>query len=118
MRVKFSGLTGPCIGILFGLVLAFNLGAQNKAPKPPKIMNVQGRVEMIDKGTSAITVAKGNIKRTVVYSGDTKFLYGHSKSNKPGASDQVKEGWYISCSGPFNAKTQLEAQTCVYREAQ
>jgi len=117
MRVKFSGLTGPCFGILFGLVLVFNLGAQSKA-KPPKIMNVQGRVQMIDKSTSAITVAKGDVNRIVVYSGDTKFLYGHSNDNKPGTMDQVKEGFYISCSGPYNAKTQLVAQTCVYRENQ
>ena len=55
MRVKCSGLTGPFFGILFGLVLAFNLGAQSKAkaPKAPKTMNVQGKVQMIDKGTSA-----------------------------------------------------------------
>ncbi len=122
MRVKCSGLTGPCLGILFGLVLAFNLGAQDKAPKAakaPKTMNVQGKVQMQDKATSAITVnAKGNIKRQVVYSGDTKFLYGHSKDNKPGSVDQVKDGYYISCSGTYNAKTQLEAKECVYRETQ
>ena len=120
MRVKCSGLTGPFFGILFGLVLAFNLGAQSKTkpPKAPKTMNVQGKVQMMDKNTSAITVAKGNIKRQVVYSGDTKFLYGHSKSNKPGSVDQVKDGYYISCAGTFNAKTQLEAKECVYRETQ
>jgi len=118
MRVKFSGLTGPCFGILLGIVLALNLGAQSKTPKPPKVMNVQGRVQMMDKGTSIITVAKGNVKRPVMYSGDTKFLYGHSKDNKPGAVDQVKEGYYISCSGPFNEKMQLVATTCVYRETQ
>ena len=123
MRVKCSGLTGPCFGILFSLVLAFNLGAQDKAPKKAakaaKTMNVQGKVQMLDKNTSAITVnAKGNIKRNVVYSGDTKFMYGHSKDNKPGAADQVKEGYYISCSGVYNAKTQLEAKECVYRETQ
>ncbi|MGO9261575.1 MAG: hypothetical protein ACLQU1_35515 [Bryobacteraceae bacterium] len=73
---------------------------------------------MIDKSTSAITVAKGNVNRIVVYSGNTKFLYGHSNDNKPGTMDQVKEGYYISCSGPVNAKTQLEATTCVYRENQ
>ena len=108
MRVKFWA--GPCLGILFGLVLAFNLGAQSKTakpPKPPKVMNVQGRVQMIDKSTSAITVAKGNIKRVVVVSGDTKYMYGHSKNNKPGTMDAVKEGFYISCSGVYNDKTQL-----------
>ncbi len=121
MRVKFSRLAGPCFGILLGLVLAFSLGAQTKAAKPPKApktMNVQGRVQMIDKGTSTITVAKGNVKKAVVFSGDTKFLYGHSKDNKPGAADQVKEGFYISCSGPYNDKMQQMATTFVYRETQ
>ncbi len=118
MRVKFSGLTGPCFGILFGLVLVFSVGAQPKKEKAPKIMNVQGRVQMLDKATSAITVAKGNLNRKVVFSGDTKFMYGHSKNNKPGAADQVKEGYYISCSGTYNDKTQLVAKECVYRETQ
>jgi hypothetical protein len=115
MRVKCSSLMGPCFGILFGMVLAFNLGAQ---AKPPKVINIQGKVQMIDKSASAITVAKGNLKRQVVYSGDTKFLYGHSKDNKPGAVDQVKEGYYISCSGPANEKAHVAATECVYRETQ
>src|ERR1700688_4855320 len=101
MLVKCSRLMGPCFGILFGLVLAFNLGAQ---AKPPKMINIQGKVQNIDKNASVITVAKGNLKRDVVFSGDTKFVYGHSADNKPGAMDQVKEGNFISCSGPANAK--------------
>jgi hypothetical protein len=114
MRLKGTAV----IGILLGLAMAFSLGAKDKAPKAPKMMNVQGRVQMIDKNTSAITVQKGNLKKVVVYSGDTKFMYGHSKNNKPGMMDQVKEGWYISCSGPVNDKMQLMAKDCVYRETQ
>src|ERR1051326_4090381 len=114
MRLNYSAV----LGILMGVVLAFSLGAKDKAPKAAKAINVQGRVQMIDKNTSAITVQKGNIKKVVVYSGDTKFMYGHSKNNKPGTMDQVKEGWYISCSGPVNDKMQLMAKECVYRETQ
>ena len=40
----------------------------------------------------------------VVYSGDTKFSMGSSKSSKPGSLDQVKEGNFINCSGTYNDK--------------
>jgi len=116
MQVKRNVLTGLCLGILFGLVLAFNLGAQSKTPKPPKTMNVQGRVQMLDKNTSAITVVTGTAPRKVVYTADTKFMMGHSNNNQPGKVEDVKEGYYISCSGVYNVKTQLEAKQCVYRE--
>ena len=109
------GLTGPRLAILFGLAMAFNLGAQ-KTTKPPKTMNVQGRVQMLDKSSSAITVVTGSATRKVVYAADTKFMYGHSNKNKPGTADEVKEGFYISCSGVYNEKTQLAAKECVYRE--
>lgn len=113
MRVKSSGMTGTCVGILFGLVLVFNLAAKDKAPK---VMNVQGQVQSMDKNSSAILVMNGNVRREVVYSGDTKFLYGHSKKATPGAPDQVKTGNFISCAGAYNGKTQLVAKECVYRE--
>jgi hypothetical protein len=114
MRVKFFGLAGLYLGIFLGLVLAFNLVAKDKALK---MSNIQGRVQMINKDTSTITVEKGSLKRQVVYSGDTKFMYGHSNNNKPGAADQVKEGNYISCSGTFGDKAQLMAKDCIYRES-
>src|SRR6266567_2983291 len=96
MREKFSSLA--YLGIFLGLVLAFNSVAKDKAPK---ISNIQGRVQMINKDSSTITIEKGSMRRQVVYSGDTKFLYGHSNNNKPGTADQVKEGNCISCSGRF-----------------
>ena len=119
MRVKGMGLTGLRLGILLGLVMAFNSGAQTKTPKPPKppkTMNVQGRVQMLDKSGSAITVVAGSVTRKVVYTADTQFMYGHSNNNKPGAADQVKEGNYVSCTGTID-KTNLMARECVYRES-
>jgi hypothetical protein len=115
MRIRFSGFSASVILVLFSLVLAFSLLAKDKAPKPPKMSNIQGRVEMINKDKSTITVANGNVKREVVYSGDTKFMFGHSRDNKPGAADQVKEGNYISCGGTFDGP-KLTAKECVYRE--
>jgi hypothetical protein len=118
MRVRFSSLIALSIGILLSLVLALSLGAADKPKKAKaeKLSSVAGRAQMINKDTSTITVENKNIRRQVLFSGDTKFLYGHSKKNKPGMADQVKEGNYISCAGKFNEKTQLVASTCVYRE--
>lgn len=96
------------------VLLAFTAMA---ADKPAKESNIQGTVQMMNKDTSTITVLRGAVRREVVYSGDTKFMYGHSGSNKPGAIDQVKEGYYISCSGTFEkGSTKMMAHECVYRE--
>ena len=115
MGVRFSGIVGLSFAVLLGLVLALNIVA---ADKPAKMANLQGKVQMMNKDTSTITVEqKGGLRRQVLYSGDTKFNMGSSKSNKPGSIDQVKEGNFINCSGTFNDKTQLMAKVCVYRES-
>src|ERR1051325_5938295 len=116
MRSNFTGVMRVCFAVLLGVVLAFNLVAKEKAPKAPKMSNVQGNVQMINKDTSTITVQKGNVKKDVVYSGDTKFMYGHSNDKKPGSADQVKEGNFISCAGTYSG-TKLTAKECVYRES-
>jgi hypothetical protein len=96
------------------LVLAAGLAA---ADNPPKMMNVQGKVRMLDQKSSTITVeTTGGIRRQVIYSNGTKVLYGHSKQSKPGSSDQVKENNYISCAGTSGDKMELKATECVYRE--
>ena len=115
MRVRFSGVLGLSFAVLLGLILAFNIVA---ADKPAKPANLQGKVQMMNKDNSTITVEqKGGLRRQVLYSGDTKFMVGSSKSNKPGSLDQVKEGNFINCTGTYNDKTQLMAKVCVYREA-
>lgn len=116
MRVKQSGVLGLSLAVILGLVLAFNVLAKDKAPKAPKTSNIQGRVQMVSKDTSTITIEKGAVRRQVVYSADTKFMAGHSKDNKPGSVDEVKQGNYISCGGTFNG-TKLDAKECVYRES-
>jgi len=115
MRVRFSGVLGLSFAVLLGLILAFNIVA---ADKPAKPANLQGKVQMMNKDNSTLTVEqKGGLRRQVLYSGDTKFMVGSSKSNKPGSLDQVKEGNFINCTGTYNDKTQLMAKVCVYREA-
>ena len=115
MRVKFSGSVGLLFAALLGLFLVLNIVA---ADKPMKLANLQGKVQMMNKDTSTITVEqKSGLRRQVLYSADTKFSTGSSKKNKPGSLDQVKEGNFINCSGAYNEKTQLVAKLCVYREA-
>ena len=115
MKIRLSGIAGLCLTALLGLVLVFQLGAQAK--KAPKLMNVQGSVEGIDKAKNTISVKVGTASKPVMYGPDTKFLMGHSKDNKPGSVDAVKDRYYISCAGTYTAgKPQLMATECVYRE--
>jgi hypothetical protein len=114
MRFRLVGWVGLCFAVFMGLVLAFQAVAKDKAPK---VVNVQGRVKIINNSTSTMTVENGTLRRQVMFSADTKFLYGHSHDNKPGSADQVKEGYYISCAGTNDAKAELMAKECIYREA-
>jgi len=111
-------MMGMSFAILLGLILAFTAVAADKPAKAGKMANLQGKVQMMSKDNSTITVEqKGGLRRVVSYGGDTKFMYGHSKSSKPGSVDQVKEGNFINCSGTYNDKMQLAAKECVYRES-
>ena len=108
MQARYLGIVSVA-ALLFG----FHLGGQERKAKP---ISVQGTVASIDKSTSMISVRTGNVTRQVMFGGETKFLYGHSNDNKPGASDHVKEGNYISCSA-MAEQNHLLAQQCVYRES-
>ena len=106
MRIRHNALLG----------LSLAAGLTMLAADKPKMGNVQGRVQMMNKDNSTITVElKGGVRRNVIYSSDTRFLYGHSRDSKPGAWDQVKESYYISCAGTFDP-VDLKAKECVYRE--
>jgi len=118
MRTRQFGFGAVCLVTLLSLVFSLPLGAQNKPAKPPKMYNVQGKVQSLDKSKMDITVTTGSqVHKDVVYNADTKFLYGHSKNNKPGSADQVKENYFISCAGTYEkGASQLTAKECVYRE--
>lgn len=73
---------------------------------------VSGRVQMIDKGTSTITLRKGNLDRWVVYNSDTKF----TRQNMPSSVDELKEGQRVICLGKFDEKTRLAAMRVDIRE--
>ena len=94
------------------LMLSCAIGAQEKKDKS---ITYQGSVQSIDKQSSMIMIKDGTAIRNVMYSAGTKFLYGHTKDNKPGSVEQVKDGNYILCAGTLEAK-HLMASECVYRE--
>jgi hypothetical protein len=106
------------LAVLVGLFSVPHLGAQGKEKAgPQQKANVQGTIQNISKDTSTFTVrTNGTATRLVVFNPKTRFLYGHSDNNKPGSVEQVKVSNYISCAGTFDAKSQLMATDCVYRE--
>jgi len=126
MRVRLTGIAGLLIPVLVvGFLSIPNLAGQ--APKADKAAadkkgaekaNIQGTIQNMSKETSTISVrvGSGTVTRQVVYSPSTKWLVGHSNDNKPGALAQVKVTNFISCVGKFDAKSQLLADQCVYRE--
>jgi len=105
------------IAVLAVLVSMVNLNAQDKGKAAPQKENIQGTIQNISKDTSTFTVrTTGTTTRLIVYNPKTRFMYGHSDNNKPGALADVKVTNYISCAGTFDAKGQLMATECVYRE--
>lgn len=107
------------LGLTLGLFLAFNAVAQ-QAPKQTKEKKaakarqdrLSGRIQMINKDASTITLDRNNVRRTVVYSPETKVTF----RNKPGTMDDVKEGRRIIALGKFNDKSQLVATRIDVRE--
>ena len=117
MRAKVTSFA-LAIAVVVGLFSMTTFAAQEKKGAAEKA-NVQGTVQNMSKDTSTITVRVGtgnSATRQVVYDAKTKFLYGHSDSAKPGNVSQLKDSYFVSCAGTFNAKSQLMATECVYRE--
>ena len=115
MRKRFSVFS---LLALLALIFAFQGNAQEKKEKAAKTSNIQGNVASVDKSKMVVTVKTGgNTRKDVMYTADTKFLQGHSNSNKPGSVDDIKDNYFISCQGTYDAgKVQLQAKACVYRE--
>ncbi len=102
---------------LFTLLLgvAVVASAQEKGGKAKKDeTRVDGRVVMINKDTSTITVTEGKTKaqRQVVYSASTAFTY----RNEKGAIGDVKDGMRVICLGKFDEKGRLMATRVDVRE--
>jgi len=95
------------LGLLVVLFLGLQAAAQEtkKKAKAGSEDRLSGRIQMISKDTSQITLLRNNVKRTVVYSPETKITL----LNKPSTMDEVKEGKRVICLGKFNEKGQLVA---------
>jgi hypothetical protein len=118
MRARLAGLATLSVVVLAGSVTLPNLTAQDKKAEKAAGQNVQGTVVDISKDKSMITIRTStSASRLVGYNASTKFVYGHSNDNKPGSIEQIKESFYISCAAGFNAKKELTASECVYRES-
>lgn len=106
------------VGLLATLLLTLSLTGQvyaqaKKEKKSSKEERISGRVHMVNKDTSTITVRTGgNVQRQVVYSADTKFTY----RNQAGSMDDVKDGRRVICIGKFDEKTRLMASRVDVRE--
>jgi hypothetical protein len=115
MNARSAALAAVSIVVLAGSVMMPNLAAQEKS-KDKGGQNIQGTVVDISKDKSIITIRSGSATRLVAWNASTRFLYGHSKDNKPGSVEQLKATFYIDCVAGFDAKKELTARECVYRE--
>jgi hypothetical protein len=96
------------VSLLFALVLTFPLAAvvfahQAAAPAKAKESRFEGRVEMINKADSTLTLRKvgGNLQKTCAYDSSTKWVSQYHADKKVNDIDagQVKEQDYVICKG-------------------
>ena len=83
---------GFCAAVSLLLILAAGASAQEKKQKD-ETTRMDGRVHMVSKDTSTITIQKGSQQLQIKYDANTKFTY----RNKPGTLDDVKEGRRVIC---------------------
>jgi hypothetical protein len=102
------------IAVLVGVVLLTTLSLA--AAAQAKEDRISGRVHMVNKETSTITVRVGtnNVHRYVVYDANTKYTLG----NKPGSLDDLKESARVICLGKFDDKARLHATRIEVRPGQ
>lgn len=102
---RLSFLIHLAVGVVVALGLVTDLVAQEKKAAQAKEQRLSGRVRMISKDTSTITIVRDNVQRQVVYDANTKFTV----RNKPGSLDDVKEGVRVICLGTFGEKARFMA---------
>ena len=118
MRIKAAVCTALCFVVLAGYGLTFTSFAQGKKNKmeSANTNNIEGKVGKIDKDT--ITILVGNAPKPVMVNADTKYLMGHTTDHKPGSIGSIKQGNYISCTVTKDAKGNMVASECLYRDQQ
>jgi hypothetical protein len=113
--MKFGICAGLALVLLAGSTFVPKSFAQGKNKMESKgTTNMQGKVGKVDKDT--ITVLVGNSPKPVMVNSDTKFLMGHTTDNKPGSLADIKQGNFISCTVMTDAKANIVAKQCLYRD--
>ena len=97
------------ISLFAGVFLLLSLAAMTRAEDQKKTATKQdrlsGTVHMIDKDASTIIIRTGAVRRTVVYTAETKFTI----LNKSGSLDDVIVGRRATCIGTQKEKAQFVA---------
>ncbi len=101
---------GFCVAVAVSLIFAASTSAQEK--KKDDTTRMSGRVQMISKDTSTITIRRDSQQIQIKYDADTKFTY----RNKPGSIDEVKEGRRVICLVKKGEKGSLLAARVDVRE--
>jgi len=105
---KEKNMVKKQVALLFALVLTFPLAAvvfahQAAAPAKDKEARFEGRVVVIDKAGSTLTLRKsgGNLQKACVYDTSTKWVSQYHADKKVNDIDaaQVKEKDYVICKG-------------------
>jgi hypothetical protein len=105
------------LGLLLAMSLSLEAGAQEpqekkEGAKKVELGRLSGRIQMINKATSTITLVRGNVRRTVIYSPETRITL----LNKPSTMDEVKEGRRVIVLGQLDAKGHMNAARIDVRE--
>jgi hypothetical protein len=104
------------MALCFAVLMCMAIRPAGAADKKAKEGQITGTVHMFNKDKSTIVVTKRNLQREVIYTSDTKWMYGTEASNKPSSFDALKEGWYLNCKGTFDG-IKLVATACRFRES-
>jgi hypothetical protein len=98
--------------LLLGVLVYAAMNPADAADKKPREGQLTGTFHILK---STIMVRKGKLERQIVYTADTKWMYGKQADAEPSSLDQLKEGWYINCKGTFEG--QFVATACRFRES-
>lgn len=91
MRLRSLFTVSFCLAVALSLIFATGVSAQGK--KKDDTTRMSGRVQMISKDSSTITIQKDTMRMQIKYDANTQFTY----RNKPGTIDEVKEGRRVIC---------------------
>jgi len=99
-------------GVLVTAVLIFSVSTPGLAAGTKK-GRVEGRVALVDKDKSKLTVRQGDAggEKIVYYDASTKWTsqYHGDKNTNPIEANEVKEGDYVTSVGSYDDKGEFHA---------